>query len=286
MNPPRVLVLGGSTESSALAARLCAAGGVAVTTSLAGRTASPSALPGEVRIGGFGGSAGLARWLEAERVEAVVDATHPFTGRMPWNAAEACAAQGVPRLRLRRPGWAPEAGDRWTVAADMKTAVAVVAAMPARRVFLTIGRQQLEEFAGLEHVWFLVRSIEPPDPMPLHQAEVLLSRGPFALAGEEELMRSRRIEAVVTKNSGGSAAAAKLTAARRLGIPVVMVARPPAPPGPCVATVDDALSWLASTLGHPAGPDQGGPDQAGPDQAGPAASTSARTGSSEPGPAG
>ncbi len=246
----RVLVLGGSSEASALATRLCADGGVTVTTSLAGRTAAPSALPGQVRIGGFGGPAGLARWLEEERVDAVVDATHPFTAQMPWNAAEACTAQGVPRLRLRRPGWAPEAGDRWSVVADMKTAAAVIATMPARRVFLTIGRQQLAEFAGLEQVWFLVRSIERPDPLPLHRAEVLLSRGPFALAGEEELMTSRHIDAVVTKNSGGSAAAAKLTAARRLGIPLVMVARPPAPPGPCVTTVDDALWWLASTLGQ------------------------------------
>jgi precorrin-6A/cobalt-precorrin-6A reductase len=243
---------------------------VVVTTSLAGRTASPVALPGNVRVGGFGGPAGLASWLENERVDAVVDATHPFTAQMPWNAAEACAATGVPRLRLRRPGWAPEAGDRWTVVADMKTAAAVVAAMPARRVFLTIGRQQLGEFAGLDQVWFLVRCIEPPDPIPLHRAEVLLARGPFDLSGEEELMATRRIDGVVTKNSGGSAAAAKLAAARGLGIPVVMVARPPAPPGPCVATVDDAMGWLDSTLGR--------------DQAGSVASDPVREGSSTPGP--
>jgi precorrin-6A/cobalt-precorrin-6A reductase len=248
--PPRLLLLGGSTEASTLAARLTRVRGLEVILSLAGRTAAPRASSGPVRIGGFGGVDGLARWLEAQRIAVVVDATHPFASQMPWHAAQACTSLGVPRLRLRRPGWTPEAGDRWVAAPGMEEAARAVATVSSGRVFLTVGGRQLAAFAGLSHLWFLVRSIEPPEPMPLARRELLVDRGPFDRAGEHALMVSRRIDTLVTRNSGGSAVAAKLSAARRLEMPVVMVERPPPPAGPLATTVDEAVRWCAMTLGR------------------------------------
>ncbi|MHB1535905.1 MAG: cobalt-precorrin-6A reductase [Acidimicrobiales bacterium] len=245
----RVLVLAGSTEGRRIAGELAGhPAGVEVITSLAGRTLTPRALPGLRRVGGFGGIDGLARWLSAEHITAVVDATHPFAASMPGNAAAACAATGIPRLRLRRPGWLPEAGDRWTVVSDLGAAATTLVATGARRVFLTTGRQELRPFTAVPRAWFLVRSIDPPDPLPLQRAQVILACGPFDLDGEEALMEAHRIDTLVTKDSGGDAAAPKLVAARRLGIPVVLVARPPAPPGPCVTTVDAALEWCEATF--------------------------------------
>lgn len=243
----KVLVLGGSSEGVDVAGRLAATGIVEVIYSLAGRTNRPRwpfpAESGRVRTGGFGGVDGLERWLTAERVTAVIDATHPFAAAMPHHAAEACIRRSMPRLRLRRPEWTPGPGDRWTVVADLAHAARTLGALGARRVFLTTGRQDLAPFAGLDDTWFLVRSIEAPDPQPLRQATVVLDRGPFDADAEEALMAQHRVDAMVTKNSGGAAAAAKLVAARRRGLPVVVVARPPAPDGPMVTTVDAALAW-------------------------------------------
>jgi precorrin-6A/cobalt-precorrin-6A reductase len=241
----RVLILGGTAEASRLARRIDAAGDVDLVVSLAGRTSAPLALPGVVRVGGFGGPVGLARYLEAEDIGAVIDATHPFSAQMGRHATLACDETGLPRVRLLRPEWPELPGDRWHHVADLDGAAGALEALGARRVFLTTGRTELRPFARLSTVWFLVRSVEPPDPMPLAQAEVLLDRGPFDEAAERELMLARGVDALVTKNSGGPAGA-KLAAARSLGLPVVMVDRPPAPSGPVVITVDDAEAWLAS----------------------------------------
>ncbi len=211
----RVLILGGTTEAADLARRLDASGW-AVTTSLAGRTRRPAPLPGAVRIGGFGGIDGLVAHLRAEPVAAVVDATHPFAARMPHHVAAACSTAGVPRLRLLRPGWTAGPGDRWQRVPSLDAAAASVVASGARRVFLTTGRQELAPFAALVDVWFLVRAIEAPDPQPLARATVILDRGPFAVEDERALMAAHAIEVVVTKDSGGTATAAKLTAARDL----------------------------------------------------------------------
>ena len=239
----RVLLLGGSTEASRLADAL-ATRGDDVTVSYAGRTRDRAATPGRVRVGGFGGVDGLAEHLGAARVEVVVDATHPFAARMPHHAAAACAATGTPRLRVCREPWAPVDGDDWREVGDLDAAAAALGAMGARRVFLTTGRQELAPFARVPGVWFLVRAIEPPDPCPLRRASVVLARGPFEERGELALLRDHAIDTVVAKNSGGGAAEAKLHAARRLSLPVVMVRRPPGPAGPRVATVDEALRWL------------------------------------------
>ncbi|MFJ2827847.1 cobalt-precorrin-6A reductase [Streptomyces sp. NPDC087263] len=239
---PHVLVLGGTTEARELAARLAACPGVRVTMSLAGRVSRPGALDGEVRIGGFGGADGLARWLHEHRVDAVADATHPFATGITANAARAAAATGVPVVVLRRPGWRPGPGDRWHSAASLAEAAALLPEL-GRRVFLTTGRLGLAAFAELSELHFLVRSVEPPEPPLPPDVEVLLARGPFTVDGERTLLREHRIEVLVTKDSGGGATAAKLAAARDLGLPVVVVRRPPLPDG--VSAVPDVASVLA-----------------------------------------
>lgn len=222
--------------------------GTRVTTSLAGRVASPVLPPGESRVGGFGGASGLAAWIGAHGVTHVVDATHPFAERMSFNASEAHALTGVPLLALRRPGWAPAPGDAWTFADSLAGAASVLPELGGGRVFLTTGRMGLHAFAHLADPWFLVRSVDPPaSPMP-PRLEVLLDRGPFTLDGERELLTRHRIDVLVTKDSGGSATAPKLTAAREAGLPVLVVRRPATPQGvPEVHSVPAALHWLTRT---------------------------------------
>ncbi len=250
---PHVLILGGTTEARRLAAALAARPGTRVTTSLAGRVTRPGALAGEVRVGGFGGPDGLAAWLRGERVDAVVDATHPFAATITANAATAAAAARVPLLVLRRPGWRPGPGDRWHPVPSLEAAAALLPGL-GHRVFLTTGRLGLAAFAGLAELSFVVRSVEPPGPpLPPH-TDVLLARGPFTVADETALLREHRVDVLVTKDSGGAATSAKLTAARGLGLPVVVVRRPSLPEGvtalPDVRTVLDRLDEV---LARPSG---------------------------------
>ena len=247
----RVLILGGTSEASALAQALVVADTeVDVITSLAGRTAAPRLPPGRTRIGGFGGVDGLLRYLRDDRIDALIDATHPFAAVMPWNARAAGDAAGVARLRILRPGWLASIGDRWHRVPDLAAAADALRELGARRVFLTTGRQELAPFAGLPDIWFILRSIESPDvPDGLH-GEVLLARPPFTVEAERALLTTHRIDVLVTKDSGASATEAKLVAARNVGVPVVMVDRPPAPPGPMVESVPAALVWLASLAGQ------------------------------------
>lgn len=246
LSPPApLLILGGTTEATALAARLAAdCPGIAATVSLAGRTQAPRPLPLPMRIGGFGGAEGLARFLMASGTRAVVDATHPFAAIMPFNAAEACRAAGVPLLALTRPAWEQVDGDRWTRVHTMVEAAAALGASP-RRVFLTIGRQELAAFAAAPQHAYLARVIDPPEGQVPPRLTLIRDRGPFDAEAEVALMRRERIEVVVAKNAGGEATAGKIVAARRLGLPVVMVSRPAKPTVPTVATVDDAMAWLA-----------------------------------------
>ena len=246
----RVLILGGTSEASALARSLAASALDAdVVTSFAGRTSSPVLPPGRSRIGGFGGVGGLARYLADERVDAVIDATHPFAALMPWNAEAACTRLGVRRLRLLRPGWTAVPGDRWIRVPDLAAAADGLAALGAARVLLTTGRQELEPFAGLSPTWFLLRSIEAPVVPVGMDADVLLVRPPFTVESELKLLCDHMIDCVVTKDSGGAATGAKLEAARHRGIPVVMVDRPPSPPGPTVSSAGAALGWLGGRHG-------------------------------------
>ncbi|MHC0431424.1 cobalt-precorrin-6A reductase [Streptomyces sp. O3] len=241
-----LLILGGTTEARRLASAAAQRPGLRVTSSLAGRVSRPGDLPGEVRVGGFGGPDGLADWLRTHRVDALVDATHPFAEAISAHAADAAAATGVPLLALRRPGWRPGPGDRWYPVASLDEAAALLPEL-GRRIFLTTGRLGLAAFAGtaLDGLDFLVRSVERPEPPLPRRTEILLDRGPFTVDGERALLRAHRIDVLVTKDSGGAATVAKLVAARELGMPVVVVGRPAPPAGVLVATeVADALAWL------------------------------------------
>lgn len=237
----RVLVLGGTGEARELAARLAGRPGLEVVSSLAGRTSDPRRPPGRTRVGGFGGAAGLAGWLAAERIGAVVDATHPFATAMTEAAVAATAGLGVPLLVLRRPGWAAGPGDNWR---RVPSLAAAAADLPGQRVLLTVGRGEVRAFAADQDRWYLIRSVEVPGPPLPPRAQVVAARGPFTVADELVLMRGHGIDVVVTRDSGGAQTSAKLAAARQLGLPVVMVDRPPAPAVPTVATVTDAVAWL------------------------------------------
>jgi precorrin-6A/cobalt-precorrin-6A reductase len=254
---PHVLILGGTTEARELAAALTSRA-VRVTTSLAGRVARPGALDGDVRVGGFGGVEGLVEWLRGERVDALVDATHPFAEVITANAVRAAAATGVPAVILRRPGWRPGPGDRWHPAASLTEAADMLPGL-GRRVFLTTGRLGLSAFAHLTDLHFVVRSVEPPDPPIPPHTHTVPARGPFTLAGEHALLRAHAIDVVVTKDSGGAATAPKLTAARDLRLPVVVVRRPPLPEGVrAVPDVPGVLDFLGLGTGRGRGP-QGWP---------------------------
>ncbi|WP_223190017.1 cobalt-precorrin-6A reductase [Nonomuraea terrae] len=254
----RVLILGGTAEARALAAELTGRG-PHVVSSLAGRVSNPRLPVGEVREGGFGGPDGLARWLADERIDALVDATHPFAARMTASAAQASAMTGVPLLVLRRPGWQEGPDDRWHRVASLEEAAGRLARwgsapdgghhLPADRpvrVFLTTGRRSLPVFTGAAGVWLLARSVDPPEPPVPGNVHVLLDRGPYTVEGERALIRGHRLDVLVTKDSGGGMTTAKLVAARELGLPVIMVNRPPLPRGVhLVDTVEAAAAWAA-----------------------------------------
>ncbi len=236
-----ILVLGGTAEARELADALNTAG-VPVTSSLAGRVSRPRLPAGAVRVGGFGGPEALARWLSEHDVIAVIDATHPFAERISASAAAACPRAGVPLLRLQRPGWREGPGDDWHWAADLDAAAAAIGSL-GERVLLTTGRQGLAAFAGVQDAWFLVRCVEQPDPPLPASHRLLLDRGPYAVEGELALVEEHRIDLVVSKDSGGTHTEAKLEAARRRGLPVIIVQRPPRPTVATVSTVTDALAW-------------------------------------------
>lgn len=242
-----VLLLGGTAEARRLAAELTGAG-VEVLTSLAGAVTVQRPPAGRVRVGGFGGADGLAGFLTRHDIAAVVDATHPFAARITANAARACVRTGTPLLRLCRPGWGgrPDAaGWHWVASADQ---AAGVARRLGERVFLSVGRQSAAEFLGLTG-YVLLRVVDPPGVAVPATWQVLRARGPFDLDAERDLLRSRRIDVLVAKDSGGRATAAKLDAAAELGIPVVIVARPDEPSGLIrVETVDAAVRWVGERL--------------------------------------
>lgn len=238
-----LLILGGTGEAYDLAQILASRPGLRVVTALAGRTDAPRRPAGEMRVGGFGGPPGLAAYLRDHGIDAVVDATHPFAARMGWNAAQACAETGIPLLRLERPAWKAGPGDRWHVVEDWQQAARWLTAH-SKRVLLAVGRQDVAAFAGLDPIWFLIRSVQPPDPPPsLAQAELLLARGPFDQQAEHDLLRTHRIDTIVCKNSGG-VTDGKLLAARQLGLPVVMRQRPPRPATAQATDTPQVLRWL------------------------------------------
>ncbi|MGB8691172.1 MAG: cobalt-precorrin-6A reductase [Microcoleus sp.] len=287
----RLLILGGTGDAAELAVRASQIADLEVITSLAGCTKQPSTpKTGTVRIGGFGGAAGLAAYLLDRAIDLLIDATHPFAARISFNAAAAAQCQ-VPHLMLVRPAWEAVEGDRWIEVASHSEAAKALSLISCtilkngqdarstkdefdcgtgilpvhkgliengtisqlsgqfQRVFLTIGRQELAAFAGLESIWCLMRAIDPPAlNTPVPKGKLLLDRGPFTLENERQLLREYQIDTIVSKNSGGDATYAKIVAAREQGIPVVMVQRPPIPDVEQVADVAGAFSWLIKQL--------------------------------------
>lgn len=244
---PNLLILGGTLEATALA-RAVAEAGIAGTVSFAGRVDRPVRQPLPQRVGGFGGVEGLAAYLRDHTITHVVDATHPFAAQMSRNAITACAQSDVPLIALTRPPWQPEPGDTWTNVPDIAGAVAALD-QPAKRVMLAVGRMHLAEFAPNPQHVYLLRLVDPPKAaLPLPKAEILVSRGPFTHADDEALMRDHAIDIVVSKNAGGTGAYAKITAARALGLPVIMIDRPAIPERAEVSTPEQVLAWLS----HPA----------------------------------
>lgn len=237
----RILVLGGTAEARALSHELERRPGTEVLVSLAGVTEQPAPHGGQVRSGGFGGSSGLARYLEDEGVDVVLDATHPFAERISTNAAAAAERAAVPLLRLVRPAWEAQPGDRWIEVDDLAEAAAALPELPARCALLALGRQHLAPFAAIEGVKLVVRAVEPPDLSAFPGAVAEVGRGPFTVDAELDLLRRHEVDAVVARNSGGDDA--KLVAARTLGLPVVLVRRPPSP-GAAVADIAAVLGWL------------------------------------------
>ncbi len=239
-----ILILGGTTEASGLIRALAGEPWLALTLSLAGRTLRPTPTGVPTRVGGFDGAEGLVAWIAEHRIASVIDATHPFAARMSRNAAIACARTGVPLLAIRRPPWMPVEGDRWIEVDDMAAAAAAIGPDP-RRVFLTIGRQELGAFAAAPQHDYVARTIEPiGDALSVPRLTELSARGPFALADEIAFLRQNAIAVLVTKNSGGPATYAKIAAARELGLPVVIVRQPPTPDVPFVPDVEGAAAWL------------------------------------------
>jgi precorrin-6A/cobalt-precorrin-6A reductase len=249
MKPLKLLILGGSGEAADLTRALAGDARFDVTLSLAGRTADPALLPGALRRGGFGGAEGLARVLTEESFDLLIDATHPFAVQMKANAIEAARAADVKLLAIRRPAWLPRDGDRWIMVVSIEAAALAIGEEP-RRVFLTTGRMELAPFRQAPQHLYIVRSVEAPSPqeLPPH-VELVTARGPFKLADEKSLLQAHAIEVIVTKNSGGTGAAAKLEAARALSLPVIMVERPALPEAPSVETVAEALDWLERAHG-------------------------------------
>jgi precorrin-6A/cobalt-precorrin-6A reductase len=248
---PSILILGGTTEARELAGQIAAWPHVDATMSLAGRTRTPAAQSLPLRSGGFGGVDGLAGYLRDHRVNALIDATHPYAANMSAHATAAAQRTATPLLMLSRPAWVAVEGDHWIDACDSNAAAELLGSQP-RRVFLAVGRQQLAAFVRAPQHFYLIRSIEQVDAtVSLPRAQYLLERGPFDVQAERATLIEHAIEMMVSKNSGGDATYAKIAAARALGIPIVMIARPPPPAIACVDTVDAALAWLHHLFGAP-----------------------------------
>jgi precorrin-6A/cobalt-precorrin-6A reductase len=244
----RILILGGTAEARTLAAALADRRAFAVTLSLAGRTAQPAPQPVPVRTGGFGGPEGLTRYLRDQRIDALIDATHPYAAVISANAAQAATAAAVPLLALRRPPWPKTEGDHWIEVESIADAVAALGSAP-RRVFLALGRKELQPFTAAPQHAYLIRSVDPVDPpLGVPHAAYIVARGPFSEAEDRALLERHYIEMIVAKNSGGAPTYGKIAAARALGLPVVMLTRPALPDVPSVATVDEVLTWLDHAL--------------------------------------
>lgn len=241
----RVLILGGTTEASALAKLIAGDARFDATLSLAGRTLSPRAQPIATRIGGFGGADALAQWLRDQKIEAVIDATHPYADQISANAVSACRQARVPLASIVRAAWQAKPGDKWQRVPSTEAAAAALGSAQ-RRAFLSLGRQELPAFTAAPQHHYLSRSVDLPHGIALPpDIRFILARGPFEPAAEQKLFADEKIDVIVSKNSGGSAIYAKIAAARTLGLPVVMIERPIKQTGHPVTSAEEAMAWLA-----------------------------------------
>ncbi|KQT08187.1 MULTISPECIES: cobalt-precorrin-6A reductase [Bradyrhizobium] len=238
----RALILGGTADASLLAAEIARAG-IEAVYSYGGRTRAPAEQPLPTRIGGFGGVSGLADYIRREGITHVIDATHPFAAEMSRHAIEACADADTPLIALERAPWTRVSGDNWIDVEDVGAAAAALPEAPAN-VFLAIGRQHIAPFASKPQHSYTLRFVDPPEVDLPFAADVIVARGPFTLRSELEMMRTRGIGWIVARNSGGGGARAKIDAARSLGLPVIMIARPQLPERPRVESVTDVMQWL------------------------------------------
>lgn len=236
-----LLLLAGSGDARRIADALAGRDAVA---SLAGATRDPEPLSLPTRVGGFGGAAGFRNYLRDAGITAVVDATHPYANRITVRTAAICVELGLPFVQLLRPGWTPEPGDNWTEIAREEDAAALIP--EGSTVFLGTGRQTLDRFANLTGRRVICRQIDPPKgAFPFPGGEFLVGRPPFSVADEVALFSRLGVDVLIVKNAGGVASRTKLTAACQLGIPVLMIARPPVGDWPVVSTVAEALDWVA-----------------------------------------
>lgn len=238
----RALILGGTADAGLLAAAIARVG-IDAVYSYGGRTRAPAGQPLPIRTGGFGGVSGLADYIHNEGITHVIDATHPFAAEMSRNAIEACAKTRTPLIALERAPWTKAPGDNWIKVADVNAAVAALPEPPAR-VFLAIGRQHIAPFATRPQHGYTLRFVDPPEGSLPFAADVIVSRGPFTLEGELEMMRTRGIAWIVARNSGGNGARAKIDAARMLSLPVIMISRPQLPERLRVESVAEIMQWL------------------------------------------
>jgi len=238
-----LLILGGTYEARELVRKAANLPNIEVKISLAGRT-NQTVISENLRVGGFGGVAGLIKYLESENIDLLIDATHPFAAKISHNAAIAAGELGLPRLMLVRSEWESVPDDEWIEVENIQAAVDILPCC-AKRVFLTIGRQEVTTFISIENIWFLMRMIEKPSSnISLPKGLLLLERGPFDKDSEKQLLKKHNIDTIVSKNSGGDATYAKIIAARELGIKTVMIKRPMIPQGELVKDVESALEWV------------------------------------------
>lgn len=242
-----VLLLAGTAEARALARQIADRfPKVRLTASFAGAVTDLPVLKVPTRVGGFGGIDGLIRYLDVERVSMIVDATHPFAAQMSRNAQAAANAMNVPLIRLERPAWQLRGGDRVTEAAAVSDAVRLIP--QGARAFLAVGRKEIERFYARSDIFALVRMIEPPERALPEGWTLVLGRPPQDVAQEVDLLKHHRISQVVAKNSGGTRSFAKIEAANRLGLHLIMIARPQLPPAQIAPSVSDMLVELSKSL--------------------------------------
>jgi precorrin-6A/cobalt-precorrin-6A reductase len=248
----RILILGGTTEAREFARQLAARGDWEATLSLAGRTAAPLPQSVPVRRGGFGGTAGLIEYMREQQIGVLVDATHPYAATISAHAQSAASQTNTPMITLSRAPWGAVAGDQWVEVQSVQEAVSALGLKP-RHVFLTLGRQELAPFASAPQHHYWIRSVDPMEPaLAVPHAQYILARGPFEEEQERTLLLAHAIDVIVAKNSGGPATYGKIAAARMLGIPVMLVRRPPESAAPWVASVGEAIEWLDHVLKIPA----------------------------------